>query len=192
MFKIDLHIPLWVWIVSQVIGLCTLTLFVIAYQQKKKSKQLGIMCGGNLSEIIAAILLLNWVSVGIEVVALFKNGAFSIIQRDRKRVNRALMLGLLLFFCACNITIMILLFLFIVPWFWFNWVLLAAILFANYAKYSKSIHTLKIAGVLVNVCLIVNKIVFLDVMGLVRHCFIIGSVTVFYIRAGIEKRKRFP
>ena len=62
LFEID--VPLWQWIVSQVLGVFAIIVFSYAMLQKTKSKELAWLSSGNLLIAIISLLLRNWMVDG--------------------------------------------------------------------------------------------------------------------------------
>jgi hypothetical protein len=183
----ELTVALPFWIVSQVFSFAAIVLVMVSYQIKHKPKMLAVIGGANLTIALSAALLLNWVVVILMMSAGVRNFVFAYLgNRDSKGQKTATWIPFVLM-----IVFMISI---VVPtWFtwdwWLDWILVLTSLFIIYGAYAKGIHKIRIAFLGYYAFVIVNFILFLDVIGIVRSALGLGSVIVFYVRFAVTSRR---
>jgi len=182
MMPSGLHVTLWVWILSQVIGVVVIVVTFISYQQRRKSKQLQISVGYHLLDMVANLMLLNFAKAGMSVVASVKNFFFASVNKDgAKESKQSSRVLTFVVFSAINTAIMVLIWAFI-SYHWFDWFLLVGVLGINYAKAAKGIHKLKIGILIFAIIEIINLIMFLNIIGIVAKLIAMMSIVIFYVR----------
>ena len=186
MFGIELPVLLWMFILSQIFGAINILIAVIKFQYKDKSKTLKLSAVGNVFKSLNYAFLLNWSLAGLKVVSIFKNLFFAKTSRGEMKRWKSV-LGFVIF-SLISITVVV-----VAWWFsrvWFEWVLLAVVLFANYGKWAKGIHVLRISQVIYRIAMIINSIwFFLNFTNIIKAVAVIISIMVFYVRLwGAKKR----
>ena len=180
-FSVDsLSVVLWAFIVSQAFGVINIGLAVYRYQVKKRRKTLKIKVAGNVSKLLNFAFLLNFSLVGLKIVSIIKNLTLLKISKDGSKVSLKTSIMLLILFCAIKTAVV-----FTIWWFnrlWFEWVILAAALFAMTGKWQKNIHIMRISSVVYQAAVFINCLIFfLNFTSLIKAVFVFGSISVFYI-----------
>jgi len=172
------------WIVSQVIGVFSIVLWIIIYQQKNKARQLGLSAIGNTISVVSSIFLFNFVKVGAAGVSAVKNATFAYSEKTNKFSPETL-LSLVILFSWVSLIVMF------YTWLvWIDWLILATIFVFNYGKAFGNIHWVKVPGLVYNGLFLVNSMMFMSITGIISHTLIMISIIVYYIRRYKEKRKR--
>ena len=182
----ELRVPLWLWIISQVIGLVQIVFWVIIYQQRNKAKQLKLSAGANAVALVVNLMVFNFVRAGMKVVAVLKSLVFWQINKRQETGRRvSITARTIIAFVACSLNIaMAAIVWWLVAYVWFDWVLLAAAFVTNFAKLFGGIHAIKLGGILWNITSTINCLMFLNITGVVTNMIILGSIVAWYIRRG--------
>jgi hypothetical protein len=183
----ELPVVLWMFIVSQIFGLVNIVIAFIKFQFKDKGKTLKLSAVGNVFKSLNYLFLLNWSLAGLKVVSIFKNLFF--VKTSKGEVKRwKSILGFVLF-TAVSAGIV-----FWAWWFsrlWFEWVILAVVVFANFGKWVKGIHIMRISQFVYRSAMIVNSIFFfLNPTNLIKAVAVMVSIIIFYVRLVFGKRKK--
>ena len=185
--RFELPVVLWMFLVSQLFGLINAGIAVYRYQVKDKSKTLRMAAVGNIFKIFNYAFILNWSLAGLKVVSIAKNLMFSKTSKGNMKFWKSFLIFLL--FSLISVAIV-----FWAWWFsrlWFEWVILAVVLFANFGKWAKGIHLLRISSVVYRLAMIVNSIFFhLNLTNLIKAVFVIATIIVFYIRLMLERKDK--
>ena len=178
----------WMFIISQFFGLINIAIAFYRYQIKDKAKTLRLAAFGNVFKALNYAFLLNWSLAGLKVVSIGKNLMFAKTSSPDSKIKLWQSISIFVFFCLISAAVV-----FATWWFnrlWFEWVVLGAVLFANFGKWKKGMHILRISAVFYRSVMIVNSIFFfLNPTNLIKAVAIIVSITIFYIRFFREKRK---
>jgi len=186
----ELTVELPVWIISQIIGFIGVVLCVWSFQIKSKVKMLVLVGAANIFFGLAAGLLLNWVVFWLLLVAAIRSFAFSYLEQRRvrgKRTHKSVSLSLMIVF----IFVLIVAVAFTWIW-WLDWVLLAISIFIIYGNYAKGIHKLRIGLTTYESAVIINYVVFFNIVGVIQSILLLGAMVVFYIRFFRNKLRKPP
>ena len=176
----ELTASLELWIISQIFGLACLIFVVIGFNIKRKSKTMLFLSFANLSLVIALSLLGNWVVVSIMSVAFVRNFAFYFIEKRNEAGNPV---GNKVTFTLTLLAMVAVTVLTLLLWdWWLDLLLLASTLFINLAKWMKGIHLFRIACFIYDSLVIVNFVIFFNIIGIVTQIIILSSIILFYIR----------
>ena len=80
----DIPVPLWQWIVSQIIGVFLIVANIFGWQQKDKIRLLWFLVILNILALAANIFLFNWVVVALGSVGAVKNLSFIFVETKRR------------------------------------------------------------------------------------------------------------
>jgi len=183
----ELTVSLPLWIISQIAIFLAVVLQVVAFQIKNKTTMLFF--AGTWSALIAIStgLLLNWVVCGILAISAVRNWVFAYFEHRRtkgKEVHQNITLALFLLFSAFIIISVAL------TWvWWLDWVLLATVLTISYGGYAKGIHIFRLGYIAYYSFVIVNHLVFFNVVGIAQSVLLLGAMAVFYFRFFKNKMK---
>ena len=186
----QVHVPIWVFIISQVFGLLYLIIFSYALQIKDKSKTLKWYAIGNILSIFSNALLLNFVLVGTKSVSFFKNISFSWLQKNRGKTSKLFSFFILVFFILLAYIVGI----FTWNGLWFNWVLISMLAISYYGEWHKNIHLLRIGSFLYISAVFVNALMFTNVADMIMCMITVVAIIFFYLRLYKDKKtqKRLP
>jgi len=185
----ELPVVLWMFIISQVFGLVNIVIAIIRYQYKSKAKTLRLAAVGNIFKALNYAFLLNWSLAALKVVSIAKNLIFAKTSAEDSKIKFWKSLSIFIFFCLISTAVV-----FVTWWFnglWFEWVILAAVLVANFGKWAKGSHLLRGTAVFYRSVMIINSIFFfLNPTNLIKAVGVITSIIIYYIRLIIKKRKK--
>ena len=183
----ELPVILWMFIVSQVFGLINIGIAFIKYQYKEKAKTLKLSAVGNVFKALNYAFLLNWSLAGLKVVSIAKNLMFAKTSKGTMKFWKSLTIFIAFSLVSVGVVV-------VAWWFsriWFEWVILAVVLFANFGKWAKGIHILRGSQFLYRAVMIINSIFFfLNPTNIVKAIAVMTSIIIFYIRLLREKRKK--
>ncbi|MCL2847035.1 MAG: YgjV family protein [Firmicutes bacterium] len=184
MFEIE--VLLWMFIVSQIFGAINIIIAFIKFQYKEKAKTLRLSAVGNVFKALNYAFLLNWSLAGLKFISIFKNLFFA--KTSAGKVKRWKSITGFIIFSLISLSVV-----FVAWWFtrlWFEWVLLAVVLFANYGKWAKGIHLMRISQFFYRLAMIVNSIFFFfNPTNLIKAVAVIISIMIFYIRILAARKK---
>jgi hypothetical protein len=177
--NIELPVVLWMFIVSQIFGAINIFIAFIKYQYKDKAKTLKLSAVGNVFKALNYAFLMNFSLAGLKVVSVFKNLSFS--KTSKGEVKRWLSISIFIFFCLISTAIVVW------AWWlsgiWFEWVVLAVVLLANYGKWAKGVHLIRITQLFYCSVMIINGLFFfLNFTSIIKAVAVIISILVFYVR----------
>jgi len=181
----QIHVDLWVFVLSQILGLIYVGIVFYALQIKDKSKTLKWYAIGNIFTIISNALLLNFVIVGTKSVSFFKNISFSHLQKNRGKVSKLVSVGTLVFF----ITIAFVVGIFTWNGLWFNWLIISALAISYFSEWHENVHLLRFGMLLYVGMVFVNALMFFNIASMIECIITLIAVIVFYVRY-IKKRKQ--
>ncbi|MCL2521835.1 MAG: YgjV family protein [Erysipelotrichales bacterium] len=183
----ELPVVWWMFLISQIFGGINIIIAFIKFQYKEKAKTLKLSAVGNVFKSLNYAFLLNWSLAGLKVVSIFKNLFF--VKTSKGEVGHLKSVVGFLLFCLVSALV--------VFWAWwfsrnmFEWVLLAVVLFANYGKWAKGIHIMRISQVVYRIAMIINSILFfLNFTNIIKAVAVIISIIIFYTRYFIEKKEK--
>jgi len=182
----ELPVVWWMFLISQIFGGINIIIAFVKFQYKEKAKTLKLSAVGNVFKSLNYAFLLNWSLAGLKVVSIFKNLFF--VKTSKGEVSRVnSIIGFCLFSLVSALVV------FSAWWFsriWFEWVLLAVVLFANYGKWAKGIHIMRISQIIYRIAMIINSILFfLNFTNIIKAIAVIISIIIFYTRFFIEKKE---
>ena len=186
--------PLWIWIVSQAVGLAAIVLMFIALQQKTKSRQLAWSLAFNTLLLIANLLLRNYVVVGSLAVMLINNCVFVLIARNQDGISKRKIpdwfrWAAFSFFSTLNIVVTVLLWHFdFAAYHWFYWLIIVTVTAINLGKAVRGVHFLKITLFSAQIIFAINAIMFWNLMGVITSAVVSVSIIFFYVKY-FRKRK---
>ena len=183
----ELTVSLPLWIIAQGILFVAIVLQVYAFQVRNKKKTLILAGLFSACTAVSSALLLNWVVFSLMTAAAVRNFVFAYLEHRKTtgKVTPQWVLRLLLVFFFVAFTVPVV---FTHVW-WLDWVLLAATLIIVYGTYANGIHIFRFGFVSFNSFLIVNHIVFFNIVGIIQSVLVISSIAVFYVRVFVKKRK---
>jgi len=174
------------FIFSQAIGLIILGIVVYAFQTKDKSKTLWLLTGATVLGVVANILLLNWSIIIILAINIFRFPSFAILEKhEDKKELRVVVLVFFLVVTAAAMAIVTV----VADLHWFNWILMVGTLLSIYGQWAKGVHLIRITNIVVSTLLIINAVMFMNIMGMLIETFVIISIIVFYVRFFKGKEK---
>jgi len=183
----EIPVLLWMFILSQVFGAVNIIIAIIRYQFKDKAKTLRLAAVGNVFKALNYAFLLNWSLAGLKLVSIAKNLLFAKTSTGKVKFWKSV--AIFIFFCIVSTVVV-----FVTWWFnrlWFEWVILGAVLIANFGKWVKGMHWLRGTAIVYRSIMIVNSLLFfLNPTNLIKAVGVIVSITIFYIRLIIERRKK--
>jgi len=184
-----IEVALWMFVVSQIFGLVNIGISFYKYQFKNKAKTLRLSAVGNIFKALNYAFLLNWSLAGLKVVSIAKNLMFAKTSDPNSKMKRWKSILIFVVFTLISAATV-----FIGWWFsrlWFEWIILAVVVLANFGKWKKGIHLLRISQVIYRAAMIINSIFFfLNPTNLIKAVAVIVSIIIFYIRLIIEKRQK--
>lgn len=182
----ELPVIWWMFLISQICGAINILIAIIRYQYKDKAKTLRLAAVGNVFKALNYAFLLNWSLAGLKVVSIAKNLIFAKTSTGKVKFWKSV--AIFVFFCLISAGVV-----FVTWWFnrvWFEWVILAAVLVANFGKWKKGMHVLRGTAVFYRSVMIINSIFFFfNPTNLIKAVGIIISIIVFYIRWFAKRRK---
>jgi len=184
---LSINVDLWPhWITSQIIAFIAVLLGMYSLLRKRKTETLLYGAFVPLFLALSVLLLDNWVVFYILLLAGVRNFLFSwfaLREEQGRPINPKITFLAMLSFMAATIVAVA----FTWEW-WFDWLLLASSLFIIYGGWAKGIHKMRIGFFSYDSLVIVNFIVYLNVIGILMSVLLLGSTVVFYIRY-FKKRK---
>ena len=182
----ELPVVWWMFLLSQIFGLINIIIAFIKFQYKEKAKTLKLSAVGNVFKSLNYLFLLNWSLAGLKVVSIFKNLFF--VKTSKGEVKRwKSILGFILF-CLVSTSVV-----YIAWWhsrLWFEWVILAVVLSANFGKWAKGAHIMRISQFVYRGVMFVNSLVFfLNPTNLIKAVAVMTSIIIFYVRMVSNKKK---
>ena len=183
----EVRVPLWQWIVAQVIMLVCLGGVIYGWKIKEKKPLLILITASSALMIVGFSLLQNWIMIGFMGVVILRN--LIVLYADSKKDSNPkakyiLMIGLIVVQIAVSLAVM-----FLTEWWWLDFVLIAAAVFKIWAFFMPTAHFMRGSLFLYSAVAIVNHIVFTNVAGIVMESAIMLAVIAFYIKYLIEKAK---
>jgi hypothetical protein len=183
----DLHVPLWIWIVSQIIGFIGLALIVAAFQQRCKIKSLKLLTANNFALIAGNALLLNWIQVARPFVTIFANATFIQIQRKGGEASNRFKIWSFVIFGVLYVLSFVLIWA-LVSFHWFDLFLLGGLLLFNFGKIAKNVHAIHITGAIFQVAMMINALMFSNIIGAISGLIILSSIAVFYFKRWVKRK----
>jgi len=184
----ELTVSLPLWIASQVAMAIALFFGLSCFQIKRKKYMLLVLGVSCIFEAICAALLLNWVIFGIACVATTRSFTFAFFEFRRARgltVNPIISNTILALFMAAAIIAVG----FTWTW-WFDWLMLGAALAIIVGNWNKGIHLIRLSCLVYDVLIIVNHVIFFNLVGILFSALMICSVIIFYIRFFYKRPKK--
>jgi len=174
-----IEVAIWMFVISQIFGAINIIIALIRYQYKDKAKTLRLAAVGNVFKALNYVFLLNWSLAGLKLVSIAKNLMFAKTSKGMMKFWKSLLIFIIFSLISTAVVL-------VAWWFsrlWFEWVILAVVLFANFGKWVKGIHWLRISAIFYRVAMIVNSVrFFFNPTNLIKAVVVICSITVFYIR----------
>ena len=179
----QIHVPIWQYTLSQVIGVFVIISMVFVFQSKNKVRMLLLMALASLLSVFMQVLLENYAVAGIAGVTFFKSLSFA--WTTKKGASLPPWVGTVAFlvFSSAAVVPVVLL--------WHHWVefaILGAQIFANFTQWRSGTHMMRLSGFLFAVLMIANNIMFLNGAGMIISMFTIISVIIFYVRHFRQKK----
>jgi len=185
----SIEVAIWMFVVSQIFGVINIGISFYKFQIKNKEKTLRLSAVSNVFKALSYGFLLNWSLAGLKVVSIVKNLVFSKTSKPDSKIKLWQSICLFVFFTLISASVV-----FVTWWYsrlWFEWVILFAVVLANFGKWMKGMHILRITAVFYRAVMIINSIFFfLNPTNLIKAVAVIISIIVFYIRLIIEKRQK--
>ena len=175
------------WIISQALGVLLLTGVFLVFQVKGKKKLIFFFGAYNFFATFMYFFIGDTVMMGISAIGVVRNIAFFWVETRREKIKPTYERSILIFFLCLSVSSMAL------TWdgeFWFEWVLLAGSLCANYGTWAKGPHRIRIGNIIYSVCIIIQSIRFLNIANILIETTVILSCIVFYFRFFHARRKK--
>ena len=179
--------PSWQWILSQVLSLCALVLLVLGIMTKRKSMTVGLMAASFLLMAAATILLENYIIAAISLVALVRNIAYLLTEKYQAKLPKWFSHFVLATFMVITAATLSLIIVFLESW-WLDWILLGLGLFIVYGTWAKGIHLIRLSNLSYTVVVIVNHLVFTNLVGVAMEIIFMVSIFAFYVKYFRAKR----
>jgi len=183
----ELPVVLWMFIISQIFGLVNIVIAFIKFQYKNKAKTLKLSAVGNIFKSLNYAFLLNWSLAGLKLVSIVKNLVWAKESKNPAAVKFWKSLLMFIFFSLVSAFVV-----FLAWWsnrIWFEWVILGVVLFANFGKWKKGIHWMRISQFVYRGAMIVNSILFfLNFTNIIKAVAVMISIIIFYVRFFGEKK----
>ncbi|MCL2228878.1 MAG: YgjV family protein [Firmicutes bacterium] len=197
----DLPVPLWQWIVSQVIGVIALVFVVLGFQMKKKPLMLVCLAISNVLSAVMQGFLGNFIMAGIAGVVVFRLLAYAWLHNRREQSKQGAKnysarektvkpiplwfdISILVVALALNIPVAI----FTATW-WFDWVFFGVTMAATFAQWTPYPHVVRLAAVIPTIMVLIAAIFFTNFISLITEIFALVSIGVFYVRYFVKKSK---
>ena len=183
-FVESLPVDLWLWIVSQVIGIVGVVIFMISMQEKNQERLIKWLVLSNFLTFVSLLFLFNWPIAAIMGINTFKNISF--YYKHKKKPPMWFAIFILVFFIAANSVAVAL------TWIhYIDFAILASIIFLNYATWKKGgLHLIKGGFFVSSVLMIINAVFFVNIMGAVSAGLVAISVVLFYIKFFKNKKNK--
>lgn len=184
----QLTVPLPLWITSQVLAVFALICAMWAFQIKSKKLTLLMIAIACVFNSTSSAFINNWVVASMLAVSVIRCFIFAYLEHRKEKgkyVSEKLTFVLMLVFMLATCILVA----FFWSW-WFDFVLLAASLGTIYGNRAKGIHAMRITCLCYDTLVIVNHIVFFNIVGIIMQILIVSSSIVFYIRYFANKRKQ--
>ncbi|MCL2228256.1 MAG: YgjV family protein [Firmicutes bacterium] len=179
----QIHVPMWVWGISQAVGFVGMVIIFIALQQKSKTRQLYLQSLALVFAVIANSLILNMILVANLSVNVIKNFTYAVLDSRKDKIKNWTKHFFFALFTVLSFTVTFLVWLFFRDtWTWLNLIILVSVVVMNYAKVYKSVHWVKWGMFANGWLLLINAFMFANIMGGISSLIIIVSVIVFYIK----------
>ena len=174
------------WIVSQIIGVVALIVVIIAFQKKRRLSTLLLSALANGVSVVMHLLLTNWVMAGFAAAVSIRALVYAFIEPYRlaNSLPRWLDYIVLVAMLAVNGIV----FIFVREVFWFDYVLLGGTMFATFGGWRRGIHWIRFGNIVLSAFIIVNAIMFVNVLSIITESFIILAILAFYVRIARAKR----
>ena len=203
--KIDIPVSLPLWIVSQVFGAVALVAVIIAFQKKKRVSTLLLIAFANGISAVMHGFLTNWAMAGFTLAVTTRALIYAWMESRRQgteaheeavasgkryKVMRnwkvlpvwfeytVLVAMLLLNLVALVITDKI---------HWFDYVLLGGMFFATYGGWAKGVHWIRLANIVMSSLIIINAVMFANLLSIITESFVIAAILLFYVRKSLIK-----
>jgi len=175
------------FILSQLFGFINIAISFYKFQIKDKAKTLRLSAVGNVFKSLNYAFLLNWSLAGLKIVSIAKNLMFAKTSAENSKIKLWQSICVFIFFTVISVAVIF------VTWYftrlWFEWIILSAVVFANFGKWKKGIHILRISAVFYRIVMIINSIFFfLNPTNLIKAIAVLISVALFYIRFFAERK----
>ncbi|MCL2570286.1 MAG: YgjV family protein [Firmicutes bacterium] len=182
MFEFD--VPLWQWILSQVIAVINLGLVFFAFQVKNKTRTLLIFAFVLFLGVWMNVLLENYVPAGMLGVSALRNVAYAWLERRREVWKKASVVILFAFILLSAGSLY-----FTFTGHWFDFVIGGGIILVTYTSWARGIHRIRFGQIIMSCIWIVNSVMFQNYIQIITDIIIIGSIILFYVRYLRAKEK---
>ena len=185
----DLHVELWQWIVSQVLGVFIVLCLIIGFQTKAKQRLLLTFAIANVIGFFSMLLLENYGLAAMSVVNVGKNVAFMWTNKREsagRPINKVLSYVLLVFFWVAGIVSVSI-------WWvvWTDWPGLGFQIITTWASWHGArwtTHVMKLSSLGFQVVFIINAFMFFNWIGIVSGLIVLGSILLYYIKFFAQKK----
>jgi len=181
----NLPVPLWLWILSQVVGLGVLILTIIGFQMKRKAWLLAFLAAANALSATMQALLTNFVMAGLAAIVVVRLLVYAWLQAKRKKVPLWLDISIVVFFLAANVPVT----LFTARW-WFDWLFFGFVTIATFAQWLSNSHAVRISPVPVIAMTLVAAFFYSNPISIITESLALISVAIFYGRFLFSKKVR--
>jgi hypothetical protein len=186
----ELTVPLYQWVISQVFAFAAVVFTMICYNIKRKTLMLTFLAAANLTSAIAAGLLLNWTVFALTGVALIRSIGFTYIghrEDTGKHTPKWIPIAFMIFIMAASITVGALVW----EW-WLDIVLIVVAVVIVIAMWFKNTHFLRGMMAMWDAFVIVEYLMFFNVIGIVQAGLSLAAMIIFYTRFFWDKTHPKP
>jgi hypothetical protein len=167
--------------------LVALVIAMWAMQVKNKTRTMLLIAVACVFNSVSVGLLLNWVVFSFLAITAVRMFIFAFLENKKSsggEIGRGLYPSLMLFFVVATFVVNA----FTFEW-WFDWVMCTLSAGAIVGSYLKGIHKMRLTIMAYDTLVIVNHVVFFNVVGIIMQVLLVGSAVVFYVRWFANKRK---
>ena len=178
LFNID--VPMWMWWLSQAVGVVGLVILIWCWQCRRKVRTLTLVTIARVLSTIASALLLNWVLAVFFGIAAIRGLVVTWLEIRRER-GREPSDGVTMAILGVSLVATAVFMAMTAQW-WFDWVLLVLGVIFVFAEWARGIHLIRGSQFALSSAMLVNAYFFANIMGAVKAVAVMGSIAVFYIR----------
>jgi len=173
-------VDFYIWVLSQVFALFALICIVIAFQSRSKDKTLLLTIIFNIFMTVSALLLKNYIIVGIVSIAVIRDASF-LLREKHKPNDKILSYINLIVILIISFTVLI-----FVSTTLLDYLLMVSALFLIYGSWAKGVHLIRISRVTYNILAAINHLYVGNYISILIECFTTASIIIFYIRLFIK------
>ncbi|MCL2570519.1 MAG: hypothetical protein FWE16_04930 [Firmicutes bacterium] len=140
----QIHVPMWMWWISQGLGVFAIVLTFFVLQQKVKSKQMYMTACVNAISVVVNLLILNMVMVFTISILFVQNLTFAWMDVRKEKISTLFRISVFVFFTSVyTIAMYIVWHFWNEQWSWLNIIIAVGAIFVKFTKIFMSIHWMK-------------------------------------------------